>query len=112
MVLPEGDHACQQIRAPEQRRPQRLGTAECQVVAAARTAVPPVEPKGLGAKPLLTGDSEQRLDQLRELGPAGGWMDVHLDHSGIRSDQQRLDPRVRWRPVALQDYGSAGLCRT
>src|SRR5829696_3707819 len=76
MVLPEGDHADQQIRALEQRRPQRLWTAERQVVAAAGTAVPPVESKGLGAQPLLASDPVQRLDQVGELGPAGGWMDV------------------------------------
>src|SRR5829696_3394680 len=99
MVLPEGDHADQQIRALEQRRPQRLWTTERQVVAAAGTAVPPVESKGLGAQPLLASDPVQRLDQVGELGPAGGWMDVHLDHSGIGSDQQRLDPRVWRRPV-------------
>ena len=56
MVLPEGDHADQQIGPPEQRRSHRLGSAECQVVATAGTAVPPVESEGFGAEPLLTGD--------------------------------------------------------
>ena len=39
-------------------------------------------------------------------------MDVHLDHSGIGGDQQRLDPRVRRRPIALQNHGNAGLRRS
>ena len=63
----------------------------------------PSRAKVSAQKLLLAGDPVERLNQVGKLGPAGGWMNIHLDHSGIGSDQQGLDPRVgRW-PIAFQE---------
>ena len=44
-----------------------------------------------------------------ELGPARRRVHVDLDHARIGGDHQHPGPRVRWRPVALEDHRYADL---
>jgi hypothetical protein len=81
------------------------------VVATTGATVPAVQAEGLRAEPLLTGDAKQVVRQLAQLPPAAAGVDVDLDHSRIRRDQQMIDPRIRRRTVTLQDQpGSLGRC--
>ena len=111
MVLPVGQQADQQIGPAEQWRLHRLRATQGEMVAAAGSAVPSVDGEGLGAEPMLAGDRVQAVGQLRQLGPGRRRVHVDLDHPRIGSDHQGLDPRVRWRRVALEDHRRPGLRR-
>ena len=63
-------------------------TAEGHVVAAARTGMGAVEMERLGAEASGAGIGVDAVDDVDELGPGGGRMDVDLDDPGVSGDDE------------------------
>ena len=103
MVLPEGQHADQQVRTTQDRRAVRGGPAERQVVAAAGAGVESVEVELLRAEADLAGGLVEGRGQLAQRRPGAGGLEVDLDDAGVRGHHERGQARVRGRRVALDD---------
>ena len=101
VVLPVGDQTLEQVRAAQQRAVFGGGTAEGGVVAAAGAGMPAIEHEFLGAQTGQTRLFIQGRNRVDQFVPAGGRVDVDLDHAGVWGHTQQLDARVARRLVAL-----------
>ena len=108
VALPPGQHAHQQV-GPQQHRRGRPGCAPPRVM-----WLPPPVPEWRPsianvsvAEALLGRERVERVGELAELGPAAGRVQVDLDDPGVGRHEQRGDPRVRRRPVALEHDAGA-----
>ena len=104
MPLPVEHEALQQVGTAQERRVLRRGSAEYDMVAAARAGVASVGQVFVGAKPRLARFLVDRHRVRNRFGPAGGGMNIHLDHAGVGRDFHDLDARVLRRAVALDAH--------
>ena len=111
MVLPERQHAHQDVGSAQQRRVSRGRAADRDVAPAARRRDHPVHQVRLGRQ--VGGDCVlvQRVDHLDQLGPRCGRVQVDLQHAGVRGDAQADGAGVTRDAVALQHDGHAHLLR-
>ncbi len=94
VIVPEGDKAAQQIRAPQKRAVCRGGSTDDDVVAAAGTGVAAVQHELFGAETALPGTVIEGGRGIHHLPPAVHWLDVDFDDAGVRRDLQALQPLI------------------
>ncbi len=105
MVVPVIDHAPQQIGPAEKRAVGGSGAADHYVVAAAGSRVLSVEHELLGSQAGLASQIVKRGGVFHQFVPAGGGLDVHLNHAWIGRDFESRDTGiVGWR-VAFDRHG-------
>ena len=74
------------------------------MVAATSAGVAAVEHELLGAEPRQARFLVESRGVVHQLLPAGGWVDVHLDHAGVGRDAEFLEARVVGRRIAFQAH--------
>jgi hypothetical protein len=107
VVVPVGDQAAQQVRAPQEGRIGGHGAAEHEVVAAAGAGVATVDHELLAGQARVVGRLVEVGGALHQLFPVAGRVDVHLDHAGVGGDAEVLQARVGGRLVAFQHHRHA-----
>ena len=109
MVLPIGDQAFQQVWASQHRAVFGSSAAQRGVVAATGAGMAAIDHEFFCAKTRQPGFFVQRRHVVDQLLPAGGWVDIDLDHTRIRRDAEQLDARVARRRDSLLSVASASV---
>src|SRR5580658_4939711 len=104
MVMPVAYQASQYIWAPQENTVCRRRAADHDVIAAARSGVPPIQHEFLSAKPRLSRERVNRLGGLHELVPGSRRMNIHFDHARVRRHSKDSDSWIEWQPVAFQHH--------
>ena len=102
MVLPECQHAAQQIRAAQERTVQCGRSANHDMAAAAGSQMAAVIAEFFGRQPITARFREQHCVHLFEFVPIAGGRQVYFQNSGIGSEAERSQPRIRRWSIALQ----------
>ena len=100
--LPVEQQALQHVRPPQEGGIRRIGRPHHHMRPAAGARVAAVDHELVGPQAAGAGVLIDAGGDGHRLVPAGGGMDVHLDHAGVRGHLQHRHPVIVGRGVALQ----------
>ena len=104
MILPEGHHASQQMRAAQDRTVQDSRSTDYDVAAAASRNLAAAVFEFLGSQPIAAGFFVEHRVSGFELVPIVGRRQIHFQHAWVGSDAERAQARVGRRSVALNPH--------
>jgi hypothetical protein len=104
MVLPENQHAAQQIRTAQERAVQHGRSADHDMAAAAGSEVAAVVGEFFSGQPIMARFLEEDCVDLFEFVPIARGRQIYFQNAGIRSEAEGSQPRIGRRRVALQPH--------
>ena len=105
MILPERNHAAQQIGAPQDRAVFKGSSADDDVAAASSGVAVAAEVVFLRDESIFAGFAIKQHVDVFEFVPITGGRKVDFKHTGVGSDAERAQSRIGSRSIALYPDG-------
>src|ERR1035441_4848822 len=98
MILPERQHAAQQIWSSQYRTVQHGGATDHDVASATSRNMAAVKLEFLSSEPIVAGFFVEHCVDLLEFDPIVRRRQVYFQDAGVRSDTERPQPwiGIRW----------------